>query len=117
MNKWGVIDNTGEVQEVFETESEARSCAEVYGGNTAELVENPWWVESQWSEDGVNYITKERNAEAFCEILDRTGLKPGKLAELLGKTPQTLRLYRSGARNIPKLVIEKVQALDRAING
>ena len=56
-------------------------------------------------------------AEEFSKVADSTGLKPGKLAELLGKTPQTLRLYRSGARNVPLLVAEKVKQLDRAING
>lgn len=56
-------------------------------------------------------------AAEFSRIADSTGLKPGKLAELLGKTPQTLRLYRSGARNVPLLVAEKVKRLDRAING
>jgi len=55
--------------------------------------------------------------EEFSKVADSTGLKPGKLAELLGKTPQTLRLYRSGARNVPLLVAEKVKQLDRAING
>lgn len=56
-------------------------------------------------------------AEEFSELVDRIGLKPGKLAELLGKTSQTIRLYRCGKRNIPKLVIEKVIELDRLING
>ena len=56
-------------------------------------------------------------SEEFSKVADSTGLKPGKLAELLGKTPQTIRLYRSGARNIPLLVAEKVKQLDRAING
>ena len=56
-------------------------------------------------------------SEEFSKVADNTGLKPGKLAELLGKTPQTIRLYRSGARNVPKLVAEKVKELDRAING
>ncbi len=57
------------------------------------------------------------SCRADARLADRTGLKPGKLAELLGKTPQTLRLYRSGARNVPLLVAEKVKQLDRAING
>ena len=56
-------------------------------------------------------------AEEFSKVADSTGLKPGKLAELLGKTSQTIRLYRSGARNVPLLVAEKVKQLDRAING
>ena len=55
--------------------------------------------------------------EEFSKVADSTGLKPGKLAELLGKTPQTLRLYRSGARNVPLLVAEKVLDLDKRING
>ena len=56
-------------------------------------------------------------AEEFSKVADSTGLKPGKLAELLGKTSQTIRLYRSGARNVPLLVAEKAKQLDRAING
>lgn len=56
-------------------------------------------------------------AEEFSKVADSIGLKPGKLAELLGKTSQTIRLYRSGARNVPLLVAEKVKQLDRAING
>jgi hypothetical protein len=56
-------------------------------------------------------------SEEFGKVADSTGLKPGKLAELLGKTSQTVRLYRSGARNVPKLVAEKVQELDKLING
>jgi DNA-binding transcriptional regulator YiaG len=56
-------------------------------------------------------------AEEFSKVADSTGLKPGKLAELLGKTSQTVRLYRSGARNVPKLVAEKIITLDKAING
>lgn len=53
----------------------------------------------------------------FSSLVDRIGLKPGKLAELLGKTPQTLRMYRSGARKVPLLVAEKVKELDKKING
>lgn len=56
-------------------------------------------------------------AEDFSKLIDRTGLKPGKLAEVLERTPQTIRLYRCGRRTIPKLVIEKIQKLDIAING
>ena len=56
-------------------------------------------------------------SEDFSKVADSTGLKPGKLAELLGKTSQTIRLYRSGARNVPLLVAEKIKKLDRAING
>ena len=56
-------------------------------------------------------------AEEFSKVADSTGLKPGKLAELLGKTSQTIRLYRSGARNVPLLVAEKVIDLDKRING
>ena len=56
-------------------------------------------------------------AEEFSKVADSTGLKPGKLAELLGKTPQTLRMYRSGVRTVPLLVAEKVIDLDKRING
>ena len=56
-------------------------------------------------------------AEEFSKVADSTGLKPGKLAELLGKTPQALRMYRSGARTVPLLVAEKVIDLDKRING
>ena len=56
-------------------------------------------------------------SEEFSKVADSTGLKPSKLAELLGKTSQTIRLYRCGQRAIPKLVAEKITELDRLING
>lgn len=56
-------------------------------------------------------------AKEFSAIADRTGLKPGKLAELLDRTPQTLRMYRCGGLEVPKLVAEKIIELDRLING
>ena len=52
-----------------------------------------------------------------CFLIERTGLKYEKIGELCGKTKQTICLYVTGKRNIPKLVIEKVQELDRLING
>ena len=56
-------------------------------------------------------------SEEFSKIADRTGLKPGKLAELLDRTPQTLRMYRCGGLEVPKLVAEKIVELDYLING
>lgn len=56
-------------------------------------------------------------AEEFSKVADNTGLKPAKLSELLGKTSQTIRLYRCGQRAIPKLVAEKITDLDHLING
>ena len=116
MAKWGIVKD-GEVQEVFATKCEAMSYVEVYGGDPAELVENLWRIESEWTEDDTNYITVERGAAAFCEVVDRIGLKPSKLAEVLGKTMQTIRLYRCGQRVVPKLVAKKVIDLDKRING
>lgn len=55
--------------------------------------------------------------QEFAEMVERTGLKHSKIAELCGKSAQTICLYTSGKRNIPKLVIDKVQELDRLING
>lgn len=56
-------------------------------------------------------------AEEFSKVADSTGLKPAKLSELLGKTSQTIRLYRCGQRAIPKLVAEKITELNHLING
>lgn len=56
-------------------------------------------------------------AEEFANLIDRTGLKHEKIAELCGKSKQTISLYATGKRNIPKLVWDKVRELDKAING
>ena len=65
----------------------------------------------------MSYITVDRNMKEFSSLIERTGLKYEKIGELCGKTKQTICLYVTGKRNIPKLVIEKVQELDRLING
>ena len=56
-------------------------------------------------------------SEEFAELVERTGLKYEKIGELCGKNKQTICLYVTGKRNIPKLVIEKVLELDKLING
>jgi hypothetical protein len=56
-------------------------------------------------------------AEEFSELIARTGLKHEKIAELCGKSKQTICLYATGRRNVPKLVAEKMIELDRLING
>jgi hypothetical protein len=56
-------------------------------------------------------------AEEFANVVERTGLKPSKLSELLGKRSQTIRLYMCGKVPPPKLVVDKVLHLDRLING
>lgn len=62
-------------------------------------------------------VVDKRSAEEFAATIARTGLKHEKIAELCGKSKQTICLYATGRRNIPKLVIEKLQELDRMING
>lgn len=52
----------------------------------------------------------------FAELVERTGLKHEKIAELCGKKKQTISLYATGRRTPPKLVVEKVKELDRRIN-
>jgi hypothetical protein len=104
------------VTEAFTSLLEADEYAAEIDGRVEELVENLWWIESDWTEDGVNYITAHRNHQEFAATVERLGMKHGKIAELCGKKAQTMRLYCCGAQNRPKLVIEKVQELDRFIN-
>lgn len=115
-SKYCVLNEQMEVVEVFPSLLEADERAAEIGGRVDELVENCWWIESDWTEDGVNYITSCRNNQEFAATVERLGMKHGKIAELCGKKPQTMRLYCCGAQNPPKLVIEKVQELDRFIN-
>lgn len=115
MSKYGVLEQL-EVVEVFASLLEADERAAEIGGRVEELVENLWWVESDWTEDGVNYITAYRNSREFAATVERTGMKLGKIAELCGRSLATLKMYSCGAQKPPKLVIEKVQELDRFIN-
>lgn len=59
----------------------------------------------------------DMTSQDFSDLITRTGLKYEKIAELCGKSKQTICLYATGKRNIPKLVIEKLQELDRMINS
>lgn len=115
MPKYAICDADG-VIDVFAQEADALRNVEE-DECVKELVENHWWIDSDYSENGVNYITTERNAEEFAATIARTGLKHEKIAELCGKSKQTICLYATGRRNIPKLVIEKLQELDRMINS
>ena len=117
MSKYGVLNEQLEVVEVFPSLLDADEYAAEIGGQVDELVENCWWIKSDWTEDGINYITASRNHQEFSAAVDRLGMKHSKIAELCGKKPQTMRLYCCGAQNPPKLVIEKVQELDRFINS
>ncbi len=56
-------------------------------------------------------------AEEFSRLIDRTGLKQSKIAELCGVKKQTISTYTMGRRAIPKLVAEKIKQLDQLING
>ena len=56
-------------------------------------------------------------AEEFTELVDRAGLRPSKLAEILGKKPGTIRLYKCGERAVPKLVAEKVKKIAELIES
>ena len=118
MKKWAVLSGeTGEVIDTFQSVLQADEYAVETDGTVSELVENIWWIESDWTEDDVNYITSERNAAEFSKLIEKTGLKYEKIGEICGKSKQTICLYVTGKRNVPKLVIEKVQELDKIING
>lgn len=116
MSKYGVLNEQQEVVEIFPSLLEADERAAEIGGRVDELVENLWWIKSDWTEGGTNYITVDRNAQEFAAAIDRSGIKQTKLAELCGKKTQTFCLYTTGRRNIPRLVIEKVQELEKLIN-
>jgi hypothetical protein len=110
--------NGTDVVEVFDTLLEADEYAAEEDLPLEELTENHWWIQSDWTTaDGVNYITVSRNADEFSRVVENTGLRPAKLAELLGKRSQTIRLYMCGKVPPPKLVIDRVCQLDRLING
>jgi hypothetical protein len=115
-SKYGVLNEQMEVVEVFASQLDADERAAEIGGRVDELVENLWWIESDWTEDGVNYITAYRNSREFAATVERLGMKLGKLAELCGRSLTTMKSYSCGAMKPPKLVIEKVQELDRFIN-
>lgn len=110
--------NGTEVVEVFDTIFDVDEYAAEEELTLEELTENHWWISSDWTTaDGVNYITVSRNADEFSRVVENTGLRPAKLAELLGKRSQTIRLYMCGKVPPPKLVIDRVCQLDRLING
>lgn len=56
-------------------------------------------------------------AEEFSRLVERTGLKQEKIAELCGVKKQTISTYATGRRVVPKLVAEKIKHLDQLING
>jgi predicted transcriptional regulator len=62
-------------------------------------------------------VVQEMTAEEFSRLIDRTGLKQSKIAELCGVKKQTISTYTTGRRAIPKLVAEKIKQLDQLING
>ena len=55
-------------------------------------------------------------AEEFSKLVASSGLKQEKIAELCGKSKQTICLYCTGKRAVPKLVAEKVQMISDFIN-
>lgn len=113
MSKFGVLNEQLEVVEAFATEAEALR----HGDRVDELVENLWDIDADWVEDDKDYITSYRHTAAFVAAVERTGLKHGKIAELCGKKPQTIRQYTCGAMKVPKLVALKVKELDKLINS
>jgi hypothetical protein len=118
-NKFAVFTAAGEAVDIYDTEQDALFNAEIEGDGATvkELTENLWWIENDLVFKEIGYITVERNAAAFAETVARTGMKYTKLGELCGKSGTTVRQYACGTRNIPKLVIEKVQEIDRFLNG
>lgn len=101
---YGVCDD-GEVYAVYS------SPAECPGLETVELVPNPSWEQSDWTdkETGEGYIAVDTLAEAFCDLCRRTGMKKGALAKICGKTPVTFSRYCSGTTPVPELVWKEVE--------
>lgn len=56
-------------------------------------------------------------AEEFSSLVAASGLKHEKIAELCGKSKQTICLYSTGKRKIPKLVAEKLRLITELINS
>lgn len=107
---FGVFDEEdGVIYTVYQTEEECGGLPHV------ELVPNPTWEQSDWTDNdtGEGYIAADRLAEAFNDLCRRTGMKKGALAKICGKTPATFSRYCSGVCPVPRLVWDKVESLKR----
>ena len=110
---YGVCDQHGEVYAVYSSPDE---CA---GLETVELVENPTWEKSDFTDilTGENYIRTDRLASMFNELCKRSGMRKKALAERCGKTPVTFSRYCSGVTPVSELVWREVERISRNIKG
>ena len=109
---YGVCDE-GEVYAVYS------SPAECPGLETVELVENPTWGQSDWTDHrtGTNYIRTDRLAAAFDDLCSRTGMQKKELAKICGKSAATFSRYCAGTTPVPELVWREVERINRNIRG
>lgn len=105
---YGVCDD-GEVYAVYSSPAE---CA---GLETVELVENPTWEPSDWTDhrSGTNYIRVDRLAFLFDELCKSTGMKKSALAAACGRTNAMFSRYCSGIAPVPRLIWEKVESFKK----
>jgi hypothetical protein len=110
---YGVCDDGGEVYAVYSSPDE---CA---GLETVELVKNPTWRMSDWTDrkTGDGYIRVERLAVLFDELCKNTGVQKQVLAKQCGKTNVTFSRYCSGETPVPELVWREVERINRNIKG
>lgn len=109
---YGVCDD-GEVYAVYS------SPAECPGLETVELVENPTWRMSDWTDHktGTNYIRADRLAFLFDDLCRRTGVQKKVLAKQCGKSAVTFSRYCSGETPVPELVWREVERINRNIKS
>lgn len=104
------ITHDGEIYAVCQTEVQARNIDD----NPVDLVPNCTWNASDYTDnDGRNWISVQRLAESFRELVKKTGMKKKSLAEICGKSAVQFSKYLSGESAVPVLVWEKVAQFKR----
>ena len=110
MKLYGIEDETdGVIYAVY------NSPDEVPGLDTVELVENPTWEPSDWTDKvtGTNYIRADKLADLFNDLCDQTGIKKKELAKICGKSAVQFSKYCTGAAPVPLLVWDKIKQFER----
>ena len=116
MNKYGVLNESGEVGMVFATEAEAIATAGLHDTDWVKLIPNRWWIDSDWSDADGNFITEAREIQELNRLIARTGIAKKKIAEIAGVVPATVTRWISGETPVPPLVLERLQEIDRVVN-
>jgi DNA-binding XRE family transcriptional regulator len=119
MNKYGVYNEDGKINIVFQTESEAIRHAMLCESDHVKLIPNRWWIDSDWSDEDGNFIIEERNPDVaeFNQLIENSGITIAKLAQIAGVAQSTIYRWKNGQNPIPPLVLDKLRQISAAVNG